>query len=69
MNAFALARVSPSIVAVYIYLQPVIGFILAVAFLGEVLDSKFAVAALFVFAGVYLTTRRSGDRFAHVTAA
>jgi drug/metabolite transporter (DMT)-like permease len=69
LNAFALARVSPSIVAVYIYLQPVIGFILAVAFLGEVLDTKFAVAALFVFAGVYLTTRRSSDRFAHVTAA
>jgi drug/metabolite transporter (DMT)-like permease len=69
LNAFALARVSPSIVAVYIYLQPVIGFILAVAFLGEVLDARFAVAALFVFAGVYLTTRRSSDRFAHVTAA
>jgi drug/metabolite transporter (DMT)-like permease len=69
LNAFALARVSPSIVAVYIYLQPVIGFILAVAFLGEVLDAKFAVAALFVFAGVYLTTRRSGNRFVHVTAA
>ena len=69
LNAFALARVSPSVVAVYIYLQPVIGFILAVVFLGEVLDAKFAVAAVLVFAGVYLTTRSSGDRFAHVTAA
>ena len=69
LNAFALARVSPSIVAVYIYLQPVIGFILAVAFLGEVLDAKFAIAAVFVFAGVYLTTRRRADRLVHVTAA
>ena len=69
LNAYALARVNPSVVAVYIYLQPVIGFILAVVFLGEVLDAKFAIAAVFVFAGVYLTIRRSGDRLAHVTAA
>ena len=69
LNAYALAKVSPSVVAVYIYLQPVIGFILAVMFLGEVLDAKFAIAAVFVFAGVYLTTRRRSDRFAHITAA
>ena len=69
LNAYALAKVNPSVVAVYIYLQPVIGFILAVVFLGEVLDAKFAAAALCVFAGVYFTTRRRSDRFAHVTAA
>ena len=69
LNAYALAKVNPSVVAVYIYLQPVIGFILAVVFLGEVIDAKFAAAALCVFAGVYLTTRRRSDRLAHVTAA
>lgn len=69
LNAYALARVNPSVVAVYIYLQPVIGFILAVVFLGEVLDVRFIVAAAFVFAGVYLTTRRSTARVLHVTAA
>ena len=58
LNAYALSKVNPSIVAVYIYLQPIIGFILAVIFLNEVLDLKFAVAAVLVFAGVYLTTRR-----------
>lgn len=58
LNAFALSKVNPSIVAVYIYLQPIIGFILAVIFLNELIDLKFAVAAVFVFAGVYLTTKR-----------
>lgn len=58
LNAYALSKVNPSIVAVYIYFQPVIGFILAWVFLGEVLDLKFAAAALMVFIGVYMTTRR-----------
>ena len=58
LNAYALSKVNPSIVAVYIYLQPIIGFILAVIFLNELLDLKFAVAAVLVFAGVFLTTRR-----------
>lgn len=58
LNAFALSKVPPSVVAVYIYLQPMIGFILAVMFLGEVVDFRFGIAALCVFAGVYLTTKR-----------
>lgn len=59
LNAFALSKVPPSVVAVYIYLQPMIGFILAVVFLGEVVDFRFGIAALCVFAGVYLTTKRA----------
>ena len=58
LNAWALARVSPSTVAIFVYLQPLIGFLLAVAFLGEIIDIKFAVAASLVFVGVYLTSRR-----------
>ncbi len=58
LNAWALARVSPSTLAVFIYLQPLIGFILAVVFLGEVIDIRFVIAAGLVFAGVFLTTRK-----------
>ncbi len=58
LNAYALSKVNPSVVAVYIYLQPIIGFILAVIFLNEIVDLKFAVAAVLVFAGVWLTTKR-----------
>lgn len=57
LNAYALSKVNPSIVAVYIYLQPIIGFILAVIFLNEILDLRFIAAAILVFAGVFLTTR------------
>lgn len=58
LNAWALARVNPSTVVVYIYLQPLIGFVSAVVFLGEKIDLKFAAAALLVFSGVYMTTKR-----------
>jgi drug/metabolite transporter (DMT)-like permease len=57
LNAWALARVSPATVAVFVYLQPLIGFILAVIFLGEKIDFRFIIAALLVFAGVFMTTR------------
>lgn len=58
LNAWALARVNPSTVVVYIYLQPLIGFVSAIVFLNERVDLKFAAAAMLVFAGVYLTTKR-----------
>lgn len=58
LNAWALARVNPSIVAVYIYLQPLIGFMMAVVFLGEPLGAMFAAAATLIFAGLFLVTYR-----------
>jgi drug/metabolite transporter (DMT)-like permease len=58
LNAWALARVNPSTVAVYIYLQPLIGFLLAVIFLNEPIDGKFAAAAVLIFVGVFLVTFR-----------
>lgn len=57
LNAYAIAKVSASTVAVFIYLQPIIGFLLAAAFLGESIDTKFVIAAIMVFIGVFLTTR------------
>jgi len=61
LNAFALSRLSASVVAVYIYLQPVIGFILAASVLREGISATFLVAAGLVFIGVYLTTRRQAQ--------
>ena len=57
-TAWALARVEPSIVAVYIYLQPLIGFILAVLFLGEEFSSRLLISAFLIFFGVFLVTRK-----------
>jgi len=62
LNAFAISRVSPTAVAVFIYLQPIIGFIMASIFLNEVIDLRFAIASILIFAGVYLTTRRRAPK-------
>lgn len=58
LNAWALARVDPSTVAVFVYLQPLIGFLLAVVFLGEHIDTTFVMAAVLIFIGVFLVSRR-----------
>lgn len=58
LNAWALARVDPSTVAVFIYLQPLIGFLLAVVFLGEGIDLTFVMAALLIFTGVFFVSRK-----------
>ena len=67
LNAWALARVNPSTVAIFVYLQPVIGFLLAVFFLGENIGPSFIVAALLIFAGVFLVTRRFTTADTHVS--
>lgn len=58
LNAFALARVNASTVAVFVYLQPLIGFLLAVIFLGESIGTLFILAAGLIFAGVYLVSKK-----------
>ncbi len=58
LNAWALARVNQSTLAVFIYLQPLIGFLLAAAFLAEHIDFKFMIAALLIFAGVFLVCKK-----------
>ncbi len=58
LNAWALSKVNPSTVAVFVYLQPLIGFILAVMFLGERVNALFIVAAALIFAGVFLATKK-----------
>lgn len=58
LNAWALARVDPSVVAVYVYLQPLIGFGMAIVFLGEKMDLKVVTAAALIFAGLFLVTKK-----------
>ena len=58
LNAYAVTRVRPSTVAIFIYLQPIIGVILAVVFLNEQMGASFLLASLLVFAGLFLATRR-----------
>ena len=64
LNAWALERVSPSTVAVYIYLQPLFAFVVAPLLLGagERPGLRHAVATLLIFVGVGVVTlgRRGG---------
>jgi len=57
-NAWALARVEPSIVAVYIYLQPLIGTFLAIFVLGEAWKPRIFLAMALIFTGVFLVTQK-----------
>jgi len=57
LNAWALARVPPSTVAVYIYLQPLIAFALAPLLLNETLSWRALIASVLIFAGVIVVTR------------
>jgi drug/metabolite transporter (DMT)-like permease len=62
LNAWALGRVAPSVVAIYIYLQPLIAFAIAPLVLGESLNSRTWLAAGLIFAGLATVTLRSRSR-------
>ena len=62
LNSWAITRVSPGVVAVYIYLQPLMAFGLAPLLLGESWNSRTIVACLLIFAGVAAVTIRSRSR-------
>jgi drug/metabolite transporter (DMT)-like permease len=62
LNSWAVTRVSPSIVAVYIYLQPLMAFGLAPLVLGESWNSRTLVACVLIFAGVAVVTVGSRSR-------
>ncbi len=64
LNAWALARVAPSTVAAYIYLQPLITFAVAPLVLGqeESWNPRMLLATALIFAGVALVTLHSKSR-------
>lgn len=58
LNAWALKRSAPSVVATYVYLQPLLTGILAVLLQGEPIDPRAIPSAAAIFLGVALTTRQ-----------
>src|SRR6266436_3835288 len=56
LNAWALARVSPGVVAVYVYLQPLFTFAVAPLMLGERPTGTTGIASLLIFTGVAAVT-------------
>lgn len=64
LNAWALERVAPSTVAVYVYLQPLVAYAFAPLFLGaeEQWTARTFVAAALIFVGVAVVTLRPRNR-------
>lgn len=62
LNAWALTQVSPSTVAIYIYLQPLVAFGFAPLLLGERWNSRTSIATVLIFAGVGLVVSRGRSR-------
>lgn len=62
LNSWAITRVAPSVVAIYIYLQPLLAFGLAPLLLGENWNSRTIVACVLIFMGVAVVTIRSRSR-------
>jgi len=60
MTTWALSRVESSVVALFIYLQPLIASGLSIAFLGDRIAPREILGAVLVFASVYLALRRPG---------
>ena len=55
-NSFALKKLSPTIVSIYIYLQPILAAIFAIFWGVDSLDNKKIIAGVLVFLGVYLVS-------------
>lgn len=57
MNAFALKIVNPSVVSIYIYLQPLLATVIALTMQKDELDEVKILAGILIFFGVYLVSR------------
>lgn len=58
LNAIALATVNPSVVSIYIYLQPLIAAIIAISFAQESADWIKIIPAILIFSGVYIVSSK-----------
>ena len=56
LNNYALKRVNPSIVAIYMFIQPIISAATGFYLLGEPFNIQMAIATAITFAGVFLVT-------------
>ena len=57
VNLWALKRAPATLVAIYVYLQPITSAVLAFFMLGEQPDARLIVGAILIFAGIGLDSR------------
>ena len=59
LNGFALTRLTSSEVAVFVYLQPIIGVAFALFSNSDRLSLTIIIASILIFTGLYLTTKKN----------
>jgi drug/metabolite transporter (DMT)-like permease len=59
LNGWALARAEATLVATYMYVQPLLTAVLAAIYLGETIRGVAVAAAVMIFAGVWLAGHRA----------
>lgn len=63
LNNYALRRVNPSIVAIYMFIQPIISAVSGFYLLGEPFNNQMAIATFITFAGVLMATSAGSKGF------
>lgn len=58
LNIYALKELKASTLSVFIYLQPIIGILYAIIIGADSLNTLKIITALFIFAGVYLVSKK-----------
>ena len=58
-NAFALKSLNPSVVSIYIYLQPVLATVIAIILKSDSLDLVKIISSAFIFSAVFLVSMPS----------
>lgn len=56
LNIYALSKVNPSLVSIYIYIQPLIAAFIAIIFKDEHITWQKILSAVLIFVGVYLVS-------------
>tara|TARA_X000000950_G_scaffold102844_1_gene129873 strand:- start:6627 stop:7517 length:891 start_codon:yes stop_codon:yes gene_type:complete len=59
LNGYALTRLTSSEVAVFVYLQPIIGVAFALFSKSDTLSFTIIIASVLIFSGLYLTTKKN----------
>jgi drug/metabolite transporter (DMT)-like permease len=58
-NIYAIRILSPAIAGAYIYIQPLFAAVIAILFLGEEMSLIKAIAAILIFVGVFLVSKKN----------
>jgi drug/metabolite transporter (DMT)-like permease len=62
LNNFSLVNISPTANSAFIYLQPVFAAIVAIVLLDDMLKANNILAAMLIFAGVFLVSKRKNTK-------